>query len=392
MTGALSLALEAACDRFGGAPALCSGSTPLSYTQLAHAARAVAAQLGSAGLEAHEPVHLRVSNRPLDIVALFAVWLAGGVGVAMHRNTPAAVAAAMQQRTRARFEVDLESPRGSAAALSMLATAAVPRRPLLDGAALVIFTSGSTGEPKGVVLSHRALQGKIEQIDSLLAFGPADRTLLVLNLNFAFGLWLSLLTLLRGGTLVMSPKFESGSFLHTLRDERITRVGMVPTMMRVLFADSAHEAMIERVVQQGQLLQILIGGEALGLSLAQAIRTRFANTELIDIYGLTETSTCDFFAFPADAGPFPGCVGRPAPGVHFRIVDAQGQAVDKAAVGELQIRSPYLMRGYLDAPELSAASFSDGWFRTGDLARERGDQVVELMGRLPATGTVSRAP
>ena len=382
MSGALSEALEQACRRFGSAPALAGDSTPLDYTQLLDAAHAVASLLASAGLEADEPVHVRVSNRPLDIVALFGVWLAGGVVVATHRNTPAAIAAALRQRTQARFLLDLESEPVDAASLATLTTDRPAQRALLDGAALIIFTSGSTGAPKGVVLSHAALHGKIAQIDSLLGFNADDRTLLVLNLSFAFGLWLSLLTLLRGGTLVMSQKFEPESFLQTLFRERITRVGMVPTMMRLVFADTRHEAMIDRVAQQGPLRQILIGGESLGLSLARSIRARFMSTELIDIYGLTETSTCDFFAFPRDAAPFPGCVGRPSPGVRYRIVDAQGRAVDAAAVGELQIRSPYLMQGYLDAPELSAASFSDGWLMTGDLARERAEQVVELMGRL----------
>ena len=72
----------------------------------------------------------------------------------------------------------------------------------------------------------------------------------------------------------------------------------------------------------------------------------------------------------------------PSPNVRYRIADAQGNAVTVGAIGELQIRSPYLMRGYLDAPELTAAAYQDGWFRTGDLAREVDGQVVELMGRL----------
>ena len=135
---------------------------------------------------------------------------------------------------------------------------------------------------------------------------------------------------------------------------------MVPTMMRLVFADTAHAAAIDRVVQQGSLQQMLIGGETLGLSLASTIRERFANTELIDIYGLTETSTCDFFAFPADAARSPGCIGRPAPQVRHRIVDAAGQAVAAGAMGELQIQSPFLMSGYLDAPALTAASLHDG--------------------------------
>ena len=131
---------------------------------------------------------------------------------------------------------------------------------------------------------------------------------------------------------------------------------------------------------QGTLRQIWIGGEALGASLARTIRARFAATDLVDIYGLTETATCDFFAFPADYVQHPGCIGRPSPGVRFRIADETGELA-AGLTGELQIRSPYLMNGYLDEPELTAAAYRDGWFRTGDLGRVVEDDVVELMGR-----------
>ena len=382
MTGALGRALADACRDFGAAVALTGEGGPLRYVQLAERAQAVAARLGDAGLEANEPVHVSVSNQPPDIAALFGVWLAGGVAVALHRATPPTLAEALQQRTRARFLIDLQAERGDGSLLSTLSPDLPPRRALLDGAALIIFTSGSTGAPKGVVIGHDAFHGKIEQIDTLLRFGSADRVLLVLNLTFGFGLWLSVLALLRGGTLVMSPRFEPEAFLHTLAAERVTRVGMVPTMMRMVFADRRHAEAIDGVAQQGRLAQILIGGESLGQSLAEAIRARFSPTELVDIYGLTETSTCDFFAFAADAARYPGCIGRPSPQVRHRIVDAQGHAVAAGAVGELQISSPYLMNGYLDDPPLTGAAYCEAWFKTGDLAREADGQVVMLMGRL----------
>lgn len=381
MSNALREALDQACRRHGDAVALSDTCIALSYRQLAEQAHALAAQLRAAGLLVDEPVHVQVSNRPFDLVALLGVWLAGGVAVPVHRSTPPAVAAGFQQRTRSRWRVDLQADRVDADALTAIAAEAPPPRALLSGAALIVFTSGSTGVPKGVVVAHAAFAGKIAQIDSLLHFGPAERTLLVLNITFSFGLWVSLLTLLRGGTLLMQARFEPDAFLRTLVDERITRVGMVPTMMRVLFAQAAHGEAIDRVRHGGHLRQILIGGELLGHSLAETIRQRFATTALIDIYGLTETATCDFFSFPADYAQFPGSIGRPSPNVQYRIAGADGRPVDAGALGELQIRSPYLMRGYLDAPELTAAAFQDGWFRTGDVARVVDAQVVELMGR-----------
>lgn len=385
MSGALSNALVQACHARPLQLAAIGDASQLQYRDIDEQARAVCAALLAAGIEADEPVHVQVSNQPLDIAALLGVWLSGAVAVPIHRTTPVEVSAGFARRTRARWALDLAADRPASQSLIALAAKAPARRALLRHAALVVFTSGSTGAPKGVVVAHDAFHGKIEQIDSMLHFAQEDRTLLVLNINFSFGLWVSLLTLLRGGTLVMCSRFEPDSFLRTLVDQRITRVGLVPTMMRVLFSDTRHDSAIARVNNAAHLRQIWIGGEALGPSLGRVIRDRFSATELVDIYGLTETATCDFFAFPADYAAHPGCIGRPSPQVQYRI----------AADGELQLRSPYLMRGYLDEPELTAAAYCDGWFRTGDLGRvvsggavggggggggADGD-LVELMGR-----------
>lgn len=394
MTRTLGDALLGACGKFGEYVAASDGSIGIRYADLATTALGVANALRDAGLAPDEPVHVLVSNQPADLAALFGVWLAGGVAVPVHRTTPPSVAATMRQGTLARFAVDLRAGQPAAESISTIAPAPPPDRPMLRGAAFIIFTSGSTGMPKGVVVAHEAFLGKIEQIDGLLGFTPQDRTLLVLNITFSFGLWVSLLTLLRGGTLVMQSRFEPEGFLQVLHDQRITRVGMVPTMMRVLFSDARHQASIARVSDKAELRQVLIGGESLGISLATTIRQRFGNTALVDIYGLTETATCDFFAFPVDFARHPGCIGRPSPMVQYRIVDASGRAVQEGAVGELQIRSPYLMRGYLDDPALTEAGYQEGWFKTGDIARELGSgvgngvgsetdgQLVELMGRL----------
>lgn len=378
----LGQAIEQACRARGRATALVGDTATLSHAALADAACAVAAQLRMAGLQRDEPVQVLVSNQPADIAALVGVWLAGGVVVALHRSTPAALAEALRQRSGARFGLDLPADAAPAdGGLQRWPGAAPPARPLLDGAAFVVFTSGSTGEPKGVVLTHAAFAGKLAQIQALLRFGPDDRTLLVLNLSFGFGLWVALLTLLHGGTLVMAPKFEPAAVLRTLAAQRITQAGVVPTMLRTLLADPALAPALDAVAAQGALRQLLIGGELLGLSLAERLRAQLPHTALIDIYGLTETSTCDFFAFPADKAQRPGCIGRPAPGEQHRIADGQGRPLPPGQVGELQLRTPYLMAGYLDAPALTAAALQDGWLRTGDLAVQHDDGLVALMGR-----------
>jgi long-chain acyl-CoA synthetase len=365
--------LDAAIARHGAAAALASPSAALTYAALGARAADVGRALRDERLAPHEPVPVFVSNHPDDVAALLGIWRAGGVAVPLHRSSVAASVDAVLAATRARVTVDVLE----ASPVRALDRPAPPRRPLLEGAALVIFTSGSTGAPKGVVLGHDRFAAKLDAIDSRLAFAAGERALLVLNLTFVFGLWLTLLTLARGGTVVMRSRFDPRGFLDDLARERIDRVALVPTMMRALFSTMAHP-----VVESGRCpRQVVVGGESLGASLAERIRAALPASRLVDIYGLTETSSCDFYLMPEDHARYPGCIGRPGPGEAYRIVDAAGAPVAPGAVGELEIETPFLMRGYLDAPELTAAAIRDGRLRTGDLARERAPGVVELAGR-----------
>src|SRR5258708_5793563 len=111
---------------------------------------------------------------------------------------------------------------------------APPERAMLAGAALVLFTSGTTGKPKGAVRGHEAFAAKLAAIDSLLPFTPDTRSLLLLQLAFSFGQWVSLLTLARGGTLVMQEKFAAARVLARLAVDRINRLGVIPTMLRAI--------------------------------------------------------------------------------------------------------------------------------------------------------------
>ncbi|HLH88369.1 MAG TPA: fatty acid--CoA ligase family protein [Xanthobacteraceae bacterium] len=331
----------------------------------AHADR-VAAALAAHGVAPHEPVHVRVGNRPADLAALLGIWLAGAVAVPIQAAAVPATVARLQQRTKARFGVDGER-------IDMLAASAPPARPLLEGAALVIFTSGSTGEPKGVVIGHERFAGKLAVLDRLLGVRPDDVVLMPLQMAFIFGLWVALM---RGARLVVVPKFSRDAIAHGLRDATV--LAGVPSMFRTLLADGAPPA--------PHLRAIFTGGEILSPKLAAAMGS-FANAAIYDLYGLTETGSCDFCVPPALQPAALGTIGKPTEGVAFRIVQ-DGAAVAPGETGELQIRTPFGMLGYFDDPTLTQSSFADGYFKTGDLARITPDGFVQLVGR--AKDMVSR--
>jgi len=270
-----------------------------------------------------------------------------------------------------------------------------PHRALLEGAAMIVFTSGSTGRPKGVVLGHRAFAGKLEAIDSVLGFTAQTRALLVLQITFVFGMWVSLLTLLKGGMLLMHSRFEPPAILAALKEQRISDAAFVPTMLRKFLALdelaldelaldglALDETVSAPLLAHAGLVRILTGGEPFGRELSARLRKLLPNARIVDIYGLTETCSSDFFLPAHEQEQLAETIGHASPGVQFRIADDQGREFPVNTVGELQIRTPFVMNGYLDEPELTRAAFAGGFFRTGDLARMREDGRAELAGRI----------
>jgi acyl-CoA synthetase (AMP-forming)/AMP-acid ligase II len=323
----------------------------------------VAAALARRGARPWEPVHVEIGNRPSDLGALLGIWRAGTVAVPVHVSTPPPVLETLRATTKARFSI-----RGEA--VEAIGERPPPERPLLRDAALIVFTSGSTGRPKGVAIGHERLAGKLEVLARLLSPRPGEVVLCPLQLTFIFGIWVSLLTLLAGARLRLMPKFAPDAVWRTLAEDG-TVLAAVPTMLRTLAAGGPAPA----------VRAVLTGGEPLDPALAAALRTALPGAGLYDLYGLTETGSCDLCLLPADQPDGLGAIGRPTENVAFRIVAEDGSAAAEGSPGELRIRTPYGMLGYLDDPGLTASSFSDGFFRTGDLARVRADGRVELVGR-----------
>jgi len=314
----------------------------------------VGAALKAKGITPHEPVLIRIGNRPSDLGALLGVWRAGGVAAPVHVAAAVSTFERIKAASKARFCVDGER-------LEEIATARAPTRPLLEGAALIMFTSGTTGEPKGAVVGHERFASKLGVLDRLLGVTAADTVLLPLQMTFIFGLWVALLSLMKGARVVLVPKFASAVIAAALGEATV--LAGVPSIFRTLLADAVPPAL--------SLRMIMTGGEVFPAALAQAVRRFAPQAGIYDLYGLTETGTCDFCMTPADAPAGFGSIGRPTERVQVRI----------AADSELQIRSPFAMLGYLDDPQLTAASYDSGYFKTGDLARMRPDGFVELIGR-----------
>lgn len=344
-----------------------AGGVLLTADQIQFKAEAIARALVANNIAPGEPVLCRIANAPLDLAALLGTWLAGGVAVPLNSAATPASVAGIRQATGARLSVWGEG----VASISQLQPA--PRE-LLREAALIVFTSGSTGKPKGVVLAHQRLARKLEVLDRLLKFSAHDIVIVPLQLSFIFGIWVSLLSILSGAHLVLMGKFTAAGLANKLA-EGASVLAVVPTMLRTLLAQTP-------VPPASNLRSLLSGGESLPHQLASALRDLFPRTEIYDLYGLTETGSCDFCLPAREFAVGLGSIGRPTEEVHYRIVDADGAPAKPGAAGELLLKTPFDMLGYLDDPDLSAAAYVEGYLRTGDQARLRADGRVEIVGRL----------
>lgn len=242
--------------------------------------------------------------------------------------------------------------------------------------ALVLYTSGSTGRPKGAVLSHAALGFALRSwAEPVMMLAPDDAVLAVLPLAHAYGFAGALLApLLAGARVVLVERFGAEVVLDAIARQHVTVLPAVATMFRRLL-DSPR---LDRA-RLGSLRIALSGAAPCPWELACEWRER-TGVRIVRGYGMSELfRPISYLA--GDAVDRPDSIGRAVPGVEARIVDDVGCAVPAGEMGELWIRSPAVMDGYLGAEADTRAVLTGAWFRTGDLATMTPDGWISIAGR-----------
>lgn len=244
--------------------------------------------------------------------------------------------------------------------------------------AAMIYTSGTSGSPKGVMLTHANLLFIADINRQLRRVGPLDKVYGVLPMAHVVGLSTQLIgSLSSGSALLLEPRFTPESLVRSIREESLTLLIGVPAMYaRLLDWCRQHGASLD----DHRLRVIGTAGSPLTPQLKQDVEDMFGLT-LQNGYGLTETSPT-VAQTRLDAAR-PDCsVGQPIPGIEIRIVDPQGMDVEAGNVGELWVRGPNLMKGYYRNVGLTREAVnSDGWFNTGDMARQEPDGALFIVGR-----------
>jgi acyl-CoA synthetase (AMP-forming)/AMP-acid ligase II len=244
--------------------------------------------------------------------------------------------------------------------------------------AVLPYSSGTTGLPKGVMLTHANLVANLCQIQASFPIDPEDTLIGVLPFFHIYGMTVIMNQGLRAGaTIVTMPRFDLEQFLDLLEGHRVTRAYVVPPIALAL---GKHPAVEGRDVSA--MRTIMSGAAPLGAELSDQVAERIG-CKVVQGYGLTETSPVTHVIRPEDENR-PGSIGQPVPGTECRLVDSEsGEDVAVGERGELWVRGPQVMTGYLGNDEATRSTLdSDGWLHTGDVAVADADGFFTIVDRL----------
>ena len=261
-------------------------------------------------------------------------------------------------------------------------------RPVNNEIAYVIYTSGSTGTPKGVLGTHRGAINRFEWMWKAYPFEPHEICCQKTSLSFVDSVWEIFGPLLQGIKTVIVPDsilLDSAQFLDMLGCDRITRIVLVPSLLRVLL-----ESLEEYPHSLPALKLWIASGEVLTPDVCQQFQNRLPNAVLLNLYGSSEVSadvTAHAVSAPANSVP----IGSPISNTEVYILDRHRQPVPINVAGELYIGGAGLAAGYLHRPKLTNERFiphlfcsepEAKLFKTGDLARYRSNGQIEFLGRV----------
>ncbi|MGW0117599.1 4-coumarate--CoA ligase family protein [Streptomyces sp. NPDC003327] len=397
---------------YGDTPALVDGTgeLTLTYAQVDAFHRRVAAGLAEAGVRKGDVVALHSPNTVLFPVAFYAATRTGAAVTTVHPLATAEEFAKQLRDAGARWIVTVSPLLPVARAAAELAggvvevfvcdqtpegagvrslqaflgsTGPVPE-PAVDpdeDVAALPYSSGTTGVPKGVMLTHASIATNLAQLEPLIPMGPGDRILAVLPFFHIYGLTALMNAPLRqGATVVVLSRFELDTFLAAIEKHRINALYVAPPIVLAL---AKHPAVAD--YDLSSLEYIVSAAAPLDASLAEACSARLGLPPVRQAYGMTELSPGTHVTPLDAANPPPGTVGKLLPSTEMRILSLDDPSKDAAPgeEGEVAIRGPQVMKGYLGRPDATAAMIdADGWVHTGDIGRVDADGWLHVVDRV----------
>jgi len=395
----------------GSKTALINGDREVSYEQLAVRTVRLANALRDRGVARGDRVAYLGENNPSFLETLFACGQLGAIFVPLNTrlappevhfqlqdcgtatllharslDTLAASGAAGTSVTR-RISVD-DSPGDSGsqgptagedfeAVLASGADQYVDEAVGLDDGAMILYTSGTTGHPKGALLTHGNIVWNCLNVVVDFDFASTDVALMISPMFHVASLNMGVLpTLLKGGTVVLEPKFDPRRTLDLIEKHRVTTISGVPTTYQMLCEHPAWDT-----TDLGSLNKLTCGGSAVPMRVLEAYEKRglrFSNG-----YGMTETAPGATTLPAVRSREKAGSSGLPHFFTDVRIAEFDGTQTAPGSVGEIQIKGPNVIHEYWNRPAASAESYdAGGWFKSGDMGYKDNDGFVFVSDRL----------
>jgi fatty-acyl-CoA synthase len=247
-----------------------------------------------------------------------------------------------------------------------------------DSVSSLAYTGGTTGQPKGVVSTYASTASMVNIMMTEWQWPDDLRHLVCTPLSHA-GAAFVIPVLLRGGSIVVVPKFDAGKVLEAIERDRITSIFMVPSMIYALLDHPNFAA-----ADLSSLETIFYGASPMSPTrLQEAIRK--IGPVFFQFYGQTEApqTLCVMRKEEHDVDDLArlATCGRPVPWAHIALLDDDGNRVARGEPGEICVRGPIVMRGYWNKPEQTAEALADDWLHTGDVAREDEDGFFTIVDR-----------
>jgi acyl-CoA synthetase (AMP-forming)/AMP-acid ligase II len=363
----------------GDHPAIIDSATgeTTTYAEFAAKVDAVAALLQSRGIAKGAVIGLVGPNSAEWAIAYHAILRAGVIVTPMN---PLLTPEEVERQVRdSGASLVIDDPAGfTAEAESGAKPAEVKVHP--DELAVLPYSSGTTGLMKGVMLTHRNLVANIEQAWNSMPVGPDDTLVGVLPFFHIYGQTVVLnMGLAKGSTIVTMPRFDLDELLEVVERHGATWLHVAPPVILALATAPQVEG------RDFSKLKLVISGAApLDGELARRAEDRIG-APIRQGYGMTELSPVTHKSRLAriEETP-PGSIGALIPNTEARLIDPEtGEDMAEGEEGEIWIRGPQVMRGYLNNPAATAETLvGDGWLRTGDIGRVDSDGFFYIVDRL----------
>ncbi|QBK26328.1 class I adenylate-forming enzyme family protein [Ureibacillus thermophilus] len=234
-----------------------------------------------------------------------------------------------------------------------------------DQTAVVMYTSGTTGKPKGVMLSHYNMIETAKIWSDSMNITNQDRTYICTPLFHCAGLHVfAMPTLYKGGTVVIEEAFSPDRTLKNLEKTEATIFFGVPAMYTIIL----NKPEIRQYNFQNLRL-FCYGAAPMPYELVKKLKDTFPKVKVQNLYGQTENTPAASSLTDEYALEKIGSVGKPLKNTQIKLVDANGEEVPVGEVGEICVKGPQVMKGYLKNPEETARTIQDGWLYSGDLGK-----------------------